>query len=105
MRKTFQLNEQAKNRERAVDAVKHEIRKYMKRERGHELPAGADYWHFDCKFGRAPDSAAVVHPASLMGLIDEVAQEGGDEFYVEIIARPGHRKVRPQPDSAASGSA
>ena len=36
MKKTFQLNIEGKNRDRVLDAVKHEIRKYIKRERGRE---------------------------------------------------------------------
>jgi hypothetical protein len=95
MKKTFQLDIEGRNRDRVLDAVKHEIRKYIKRERRHDLPAGADYWDFDCKFGLTPDAAEVVHLASLTGLIDGVAHEGGKQFYVEILAKPGHRKVRP----------
>lgn len=95
MKKTFQLSIEGKNRDRVVEAVKHEIRKYIKRERRRDVPAGADYWDFDCKFGLTPDAAEVVHLASLTGLIDGVAREGGNQFYVEILAKPGHRKERP----------
>lgn len=95
MKKTFQLNIEGKNRDRVLDAVKHEIRKYIKRERRRDVPAGADYWDFDCKFGLTPEAAEVVHLASLTGLIDGVAREGGNQFYIEILAKPGHRKARP----------
>lgn len=95
MKKTFQLNIEGKNRDRVVEAVKHEIRKYIKRERGRDVPAGADYWDFDCKFGATPDAAQVTHLGNLTGLIDEVAKAGGDQFYVEILAKPGHRKAKP----------
>jgi hypothetical protein len=95
MKKTFQLNIEGKNRDRVVEAVKHEIRKYIKRERRRDVPAGADYWDFDCRFGLTPEAAEVVHLASLTGLIDGVAREGGNQFYIEILAKPGHRKSRP----------
>ena len=36
MRKTFQLQVEGKNPDRVLDAVKHEIRKYIKRERRRE---------------------------------------------------------------------
>ena len=42
MRKTFQLHVEGKNLDRVLDAVKHEIRKYIKRERRRDLPEGAD---------------------------------------------------------------
>lgn len=106
MRKTFQLNVEGKNRDRTLDAVKHEIRKYIKRERRRDVPPGSDYWDFDCKFGLAPETAEVVHLGNLTGLIDGVAKEGGDHFYVEILAKPGHRKARPEgaKDGADAGA-
>lgn len=103
MKKTFQLNIEGKNRDRVLDGVKHEIRKYIKRERGRDVPAGADYWDFDCKFGASAETAQVTHPGNLIGQIDEVAKAGGDRFYVEILAKPGHRKGRPA-EGVDSGS-
>ena len=94
MRKTFQLNIEGKNRDRVLDAVKHEIRKYIRRERRRAVPEGADYWDFDCRFGATPEAAEVAHLSALTGLIDGVAREGGDRFYIEILARPGQRKLR-----------
>ena len=95
MRKTFPLHAEGKNPDRILDAVKHEIRKYIKRERRRDLPQGADYWEFDCRFGRTQDTAEVVHLSALTERINEVAAEGGPQFYVEILARPAQRKARP----------
>ncbi|ART53566.1 hypothetical protein CBP34_07730 [Acidovorax carolinensis] len=95
MKKTFQLHIEGKNSDRVLDAVKHEIRKYIKRERGRPVPAGADFWDFDCKFGRSAETAEVAHLAALIGLIDGVAREGGAQFYVEILAKGGYRQARP----------
>ena len=97
MKKTFQLQVEGKNRDRVLDAVKHEIRKYIKRERRRALPEGVDYWDFDCKFGPTDQGAEVAHLAALTGLIDAVAKEQGPQFYVEILAKPGVRKKAPQP--------
>ena len=77
MKKTFQLRPEGKNPDRVLDAIKHEIRKYIKRERRRELPEGVDYWDFDCKFGLAQDTAEVVHLSALTDLIDDVAKEAG----------------------------
>lgn len=96
MKKTFQLNIEGRHRDRVLDAVKHEIRKYVKRERRRELPEGVDFWDFDCKFGPTQDDAQAVHFATLTGLIDTLAKEGAAQFYVEILAKHGHRKARPQ---------
>ena len=95
MKKTFQLNIEGKNRDRVLDAVKHEIRKYVKRERRRALPEGVDFWDFDCRFGATEEQAIVVHFATLTELIDGIAQAGGDQFYVEILASHGRRQARP----------
>ena len=95
MRKTFQLRPEGKHPDRHLEAVKHEIRKYIKRERRRVLPAGVDYWDFDCKFGATQEAAVAVHLAALTGLIDEVAKAAGPQFYVEILARHGHRLPKP----------
>lgn len=95
MKKTFKLNIEGKNRDRVLDAVKHEIRKYVRRERRRELPEGVDFWDFDCRFGATEVQAVVVHFATLTGLIDAIAKEGGEQFYVEILASHGRRQARP----------
>lgn len=97
MKKTFQLHIEGKNSDRVLDAIKHEIRKYIKRERGRPVPAGADFWDFDCKFGRSAEAAEVAHLSALIGLVDGVAREGGTQFYVEILAKGGHRRARSAP--------
>lgn len=95
MRKTFQLHAEGKNPDRLLEAVKHEIRKYIKRERRRDLPEGAHYWDFDCRFGRTQDAAEVVHLSALTERINAVAAEGGPQFYVEILAKPAQRRARP----------
>lgn len=94
MKKTFKLNIEGKNRDRVLDAIKHEIRKYVKRQRRVPLPEGVDYWDFDCRFGTSEENATVVHFATITGLIDAVAKDGGDAFYIELLAKNGYRKAR-----------
>lgn len=96
MRKTYLLNIEGKNRERLLDASKHDIRKYVKRERSRPLPEGVDYWDFECKFGSNEATSAPVHFATLMGLIDTVAAEGGEHFYVEVVTQHGVRTTKPR---------
>lgn len=95
MKKTFQINIEGKNRDRVLEAVKHEIRQYMKRERNKALPEGVDFWDFDCRFGLNADAASSAHPANITALIDAAAQEGADAFYLELLAKPGVRQTRP----------
>jgi hypothetical protein len=103
VKKTFKINIEGKNRDRVLDATKHEIRQYMKRERNKALPEGVDFWDFDCRFGRSEDRAESVHVANITALIDAAAQDGADAFYLELLAKPGVRKARDPADQADSG--
>lgn len=98
MRKIYQLHVEGKHPDRVLDAVKHDIRKYIKRERRRDIPAGADFWDFDCRFGATQETAAVVHIAAITEAINTVAAEGGKQFYIEILAKPGKRTARPAED-------
>jgi len=99
MRKTYALNIEGKNRDRLLEAAKHDIRKYVKRERARALPEGVDFWDFDCKFGNSEADAAVVHFATITDLIDAVANDGGEQFYVEVVTKHGHRTFRPRDEN------
>ena len=57
-------------------------------ERRKPLPEGFSRWMFECKAG--PDQAS-ARPSALEDLgraIDEVANAGGAEVYLEILATP-----------------
>ena len=101
VRKTFKLQVEGKNPDRVLDAHKHEIRKYVKRQRRVPLPAGVDFWDFDCKFGSTEESAETVHLAEIITRIDAAVAEGADQFFVELLAKEGHRRVRPAGEAAA----
>ena len=94
MKKTFQLKVEGKNRERLLEAAKHDIRKYFKRERAKALPKGVDFWDFDCKSGYSEASAVGVPEAGLIKSIDEIVKDGGEQFYVEVLAKPGVKVAR-----------
>ncbi len=96
VKKTFKLSIEGKHRDRVLEATKHEIRQYIKRERRKALPQGVDYWDFDCLFGTSADTATSVHLANLTALIDAAAKDGADVFYLALMARPGIRKARPE---------
>ncbi len=94
MKKTFPLDIEGKHRDRVLEAAKHEIRKYVKRERGKTLPEGVDYWDFDCKFGASAQDAIGVHFANITALIDAAGKEGAPAFYLELVAKGAKRAVR-----------
>jgi len=94
MKKTFPLHLEGKHPDRVMDAIKHELNRYVKRERRRALPEGVDYWDFDCKFGLDADSAEPVHLKDLGHRLDAAAQGGAAQVYVEVWAKHGVRQAR-----------
>ena len=104
MRKTYLLTIEGKNRDRLLDAAKHDIRKYVKRERSRPLPLGVDFFDFDCKLGASETTSEPLHFATLMSAIDALVKDGADQFYVEVVTTHGHRNARPAAAGAGEGS-
>ncbi|MDA3925117.1 MAG: DUF6172 family protein [Kiritimatiellae bacterium] len=96
MKKTFNLINEKIKYPRQVEAVKHDIKKYIKRERRKDLPKDVDFWDFSCKYGDTENEAEVIHLAEINKCIDGAEKRGLDSFYVEILAKPGHRTKKPQ---------
>jgi len=91
MKKTFKLTHQNIKPERQVESIKHEIRKYIKRERNKKLTDDADFLDFDCKFGADQQSSDVIHLSEIDKSIEWAVSEGLETFYLEVIGKPGYR--------------
>lgn len=89
MRKTFPLSDPRHAPARVVESIKHEIRKYLKRERGKKLPEGVAHWDFDCRSGRDEAEAKPAHPVELVKAVDAAAAENWPSIFIEILAKPG----------------
>ncbi|EIF51687.1 DUF6172 family protein [Sulfurovum sp. AR] len=88
MKKIFKLTDEKKHEDRVLEAVKHEIRKYVKREKKKKLDdAQNTYWDFDCKIGVTPDTAKVVEYDALIKELDAVKADGATDCYIEILAK------------------
>jgi hypothetical protein len=96
MKKTFKLTHPKIKIARLVESVKFDVRKYIKRERRKELPEGADFWDFDCKFGPNVEESEVIHMAEINKFIDAAEEKQLESFYVEILAKSGHRTKKPR---------
>ena len=96
MKKTYKLTESKHKPARLVDAIRNDIRKYLKRERKKDLPGGVDFWDFDCKVGRIEKIALPVHVSALSESLGPALTENWATAYIEIIAKPGRRKKVPK---------
>jgi len=99
MRKTFSLTHEKIKAPRLVDSIKHEVKKYLKRERNKKLPEDIDFWDFDCKYGHTKESAEVIHTSALNKSIDDAVQNELESFYLEILVKPGKRTKKPIDDN------
>ena len=87
MKKVFNFTHDKKKPERLLEACKHDIKKYMKRERAKTLPENANFWDFECKFGASASDAKAVTVLELNKELDGVIAAGLQECYIEIIAK------------------
>jgi len=99
MRKTFSLHQDGKDDARVLDAVRLDVRKYVKRERRKTPPAGFTLWQFHCRVGTAAETATVLEVDDVVGAIEIVAASGAPSVYVEILAEAGNRPPKPEPET------
>ncbi len=92
MKKVFLLQQENKNPDRLLEAIKNEIRKYLKRERNKKLPEEAVYWDFDCRFGESSAEAKSLPVSGITGALDKAHEASWTQCYVEILAKPSMKK-------------
>jgi hypothetical protein len=95
MKKTFTLTHPKLKLPRLVEAIKYEVKKYIKRERRKTLPPNADFWDFDCRFGLDEATSEVIHVSAINKYISEAEAKQYTSFYLEILAKPGYRSKKP----------
>jgi len=86
LKKTYQLTAENKKPERVVEAIKNDIRKYIKREKRKALPEGMNVWNMECKFAQNDDTPEIIAFQDIMKSIDESASTDAKSIYVEIIS-------------------
>lgn len=96
MKKTFSFASATKNPERQADSIKHELKKYIARERRKKLPENKDYWDFACKIGTEAKTSKKIHVNEINKSISELAKGEENNFYIEVVAVAAHRKETPK---------
>ena len=95
MKKTFKLSHPKIKLPRLVEAIKYEVKKYIKRERRKTLPPKVDFWDFDCRFGDDEASSEVIHLSAINKCISQAEEKQLESFYLEILVKHGHRTKKP----------
>lgn len=102
MKKIFPLSVPGQQPPRVIEAIKNDVRKYIKRERRKALPEGVDFWGFSCKVGQDGYEPESKHVEEITAAIDQAAAGQCTAVYIEILATPGHRTSKgPKPASQA----
>ena len=96
MKKTFKTTHPKIKVPRLFEAIKYEVKKYIKRERGKALPPGVDFWDFDCRFGVDEAHSEVIHLSEINKFISQAEAQQLEFFYLEILAKPGYRSKKPK---------
>ncbi len=86
LKKTYQLTSEKKEPARVVEAIKNEIRKYIKREKRKELPEGMNVWNIDCKFGKDDSEPETIAFQDITKCIDEAAELNCKSIYLELLS-------------------
>jgi CCR4-NOT transcriptional regulation complex NOT5 subunit len=95
MKKIYKLTDEKKHEDRVLEAVKNDIRKYVKREKKKDLSDKKTmYWDFDCKVGTSSADAKVVAYEELIKALDAVKATGATEAYVEVMAKEVTKPVK-----------
>ena len=87
MKKTFKVSHEKKTAPRLFEAFKHEVKKYIKRERKRALPEGFDFWDFDCRYGADEASSEVIHVSAINKSISRAEAEGLDAHALSVSIR------------------
>lgn len=91
MKKTFLLTDSNKPADRHIDSIKHEIKKYIARERKKTLPEGSHYWDFDCQFGNNESEVADIHISEINSKISEFVTEEKESFHLVLLSKAAIR--------------
>jgi len=88
VKKIFKLTDPKKHEDRVLESIKHEIRKYIKREKKKSLSdAETMYWDFDCRVGASEPTATAIEIDKLIKSLDSYQTTDTTEIYVEILVK------------------
>ena len=103
MKKTFSLKHPKIKPARLAEAARCEVRKYLKRSRNRQRPEGVDFWDFDCRFGPTEAEAQAIDVADLPKAMMAAEAQNVESFYVEILAKAGHKSHLSSPPPPTTG--
>tara|TARA_B110000046_G_C12907419_1_gene361341 strand:+ start:293 stop:661 length:369 start_codon:yes stop_codon:yes gene_type:complete len=86
VKKIYELTAVNKEAERVIEAIKNDIRKYIKREKRKTLPEGMNVWNIDCKFAQNDADPVRIQFQDITKCIDEAAELDCKSIYIELLS-------------------
>ena len=94
MKKRFELTSPNKEPQRVLEAVKNEIRKYIKREKRKPLPQDMDIWNIACKFSKEEEELQEILFKDITTCLDEASALNTKSINIELISNAVKREVK-----------
>ena len=94
MKKTFRLQESGKHPDRIIETIKHQLKKYLRREKKKKFQISNSFWDFECRFGADADNSKEVSFNEIIQLLDRAREDNWKECYIEIIAVAREKSLR-----------
>ncbi|MDP1579017.1 MAG: DUF6172 family protein [Candidatus Didemnitutus sp.] len=88
MKKTFPLQVTGRDDARVRDKIRQTVNSTVRRSRRRAPVEGFDGWDFKCKVGVNEPNAARCSLKEVGRVIEDIAQLGVSEIYVEVVAVP-----------------
>jgi len=86
LKKIFKLREGDKHPDRIIEKIKHQLRKYLKREKKKKIQVTNSFYDFNCRFGKDKESSKEVSFNEIIQLLDKTREDDWRECYIEIVA-------------------
>jgi len=104
VKKIFKLTDEKKAPERIVEAIKHELRKYVKREQNKKSESETKlFWETQCRFGKSEAESNEMGFDALIKELDTVIAAGWSECFIEVVV--SSKEWEPKPKSEESTEA
>ena len=94
MKKTYKLVDEKRNIERIIEAIKYDVRKYIKREKNKKNTSDEFVWKFNCKSAVSEEDAKSINFLDITKTIEAVATSEAETFYIEIVAYEEQRPAK-----------
>jgi len=98
LKKTFKLRESEQNSDRILEKIKHQLRKYLRREKKKTIKDLNGFLDFECRFGKDENSSKEVTFNDIIKLLDKAKEDDWNECYIEIIAVVKEKSLRKDAD-------